>query len=312
VTFIAFAAVAGPFVGAASAALARTALGALAGFSAAAAPTTGFAAAAAGSAAPGAAVSPAGRSAASPAARLFAGAAFTAPFPSAPFAAADVLAAEAVAADAFVADVLVVDDLVAEVLAADVLDPDDFAADDFAADALDPDDFAADGFAGATSSGAEACLGAGFGVALRAGAAFVALAVVALEAGVAERAAATFCVVVAEPSTTTATPASASARRIFLAWAGVTAANSTLRATSADVICPPARSARAISDSVSERTSAPVWRAAVTNDLPEAMSGAGWPGQAHGEATFRAGVVCLGAPTSRTGRGRWFAACGQA
>jgi hypothetical protein len=306
VTFIAFAAVAGPFVGAASAALARTALGALAGFSAAAAPTTGFAAAAAGSAAPGVAVAPAGRSAASPAARVFAGAAFAAPFPSAPFA-ADVLAAEAVAADAFVADVLA-----ADVLAADALDPDDFDPDDFAADALDPDDFAADVFAGATSSGAEACLGAGFGVALRAGAAFVALAVVALEAGVAERAAATFCVVVAEPSTTTATPASASARRIFLAWAGVTAANSTLRATSADVICPPARSARAISDSVSERTSAPVWRAAVTNDLPEAMSGAGWPGQAHGEATFRAGVVCLGAPTSRTGRGRWFAACGQA
>ena len=48
----------------------------------------------------------------------------------------------------------------------------------------------------------------------------------------------------AESSTTTVTPASTRARRIFLAWAGVTSAASTVRATSADVSCPPAPAAR--------------------------------------------------------------------
>ena len=111
-----------------------------------------------------------------------------------------------------------------------------------------------------------ACLGRG------AAAFLVVLAVVAREAGVAERAAATRRRVLAEPSTTTVTPASESARRIFLAWAGVTSADSTVRASWADVSWPPALCAWAIRVSVSERTSAPVWRGSVTNDLPEAKS----------------------------------------
>src|SRR5690606_15415843 len=69
----------------------------------------------------------------------------------------------------------------------------------------------------------------------------VARAVVALAAGLEARAAATR--LPTEPSTTTVTPASASARSTFLAWAGVTFASSTVRATWADVICPPAASA---------------------------------------------------------------------
>lgn len=116
------------------------------------------------------------------------------------------------------------------------------------------------------SSAAGACFGAG------AAAFLVVLAVVARDAGVAERAAATRRRVLADPSTTTVTPASESARRIFLAWAGVTSADSTVRASWADVSWPPALCAWAIRVSVSERTSAPVWRGSVTNDLPEAKS----------------------------------------
>lgn len=75
------------------------------------------------------------------------------------------------------------------------------------------------------SSREGACFGAG------AAAFLVVLAVVARDAGVVERAAATRRRVLAEPSTTTVTPASESARRIFLAWAGVTSADSTVRAS---------------------------------------------------------------------------------
>jgi hypothetical protein len=99
----------------------------------------------------------------------------------------------------------------------------------------------------------------------------VVFAVVAREAGVADRAAATRGrLVLAEPSTTTVMPASTIARMIFLAWAGVTSADSTVRWTSADVMWPPPRWAWAIKMSVIERTSAPVWRGSVTNDLPVA------------------------------------------
>ncbi|GAB3802112.1 hypothetical protein GCM10027605_20920 [Micromonospora zhanjiangensis] len=141
---------------------------------------------------------------------------------------------------------------------------------------------AAAGVAG--SSAAAACFGAG-------GATFlVALAVVAREAGVADRAAATRRRVLAEPSTTTVTPASDSARKIFLAWAGVTSADSTVRASSADVSWPPAFCAWAIRVSVSERTSAPVWRGSVTNDLPEARNDqAGAASAAFGNDPVRCG-----------------------
>jgi hypothetical protein len=107
---------------------------------------------------------------------------------------------------------------------------------------------------------------------VRGGAGAGAFAVVALDAGVAARAAATRRRPFAESSTTTVTPESANARRSFLACAGVTSAASTAWATSADVRCPPLVVARAISESASERTSAPVWRGAVTDDLPEAES----------------------------------------
>ncbi len=161
--------------------------------------------------------------------------------------------------------------------------------------------------AAVSSSAAAACLGAGaaFLVTL----AVVALAVVARDAGVAERAAATRRRVLAEPSTTTVTPASESARRSFLAWAGFTSADSTVRASCADVSCPPAFCASAIRVSVSERTSAPVWRGSVTNDLPEAMSEHGRIDQR--SAKRRAGPMgCWSTPVTRTGRlpvirGKW-------
>ena len=104
-----------------------------------------------------------------------------------------------------------------------------------------------------------------------------ALAVVAFDAGVAERAAVTRRRRLAEPSTTTVTPASASALRIFLAWLGVTPAFSTARANSADVTWPPSVAACAISESVSGCSSEPVRRASVTNDLPVAWAGTAGP-----------------------------------
>ncbi len=89
---------------------------------------------------------------------------------------------------------------------------------------------------GPASAAGAACFGAG--VVFFTGAA---LAVVAFDAGVAERAAATLGRrVLTEPSTTTVMPASTSPRRIFLACAGLTAADSSVCATWADVSCPPA------------------------------------------------------------------------
>ena len=100
----------------------------------------------------------------------------------------------------------------------------------------------------------------------------VAFAVVTFDAGVAERAALTLRLASAESSTTTVTPASASVRSSFLAWLGVTSASSTARATAAEVSWPPEPAAWAMSASVRVRTSVPVWRASVTNDLPEARN----------------------------------------
>ncbi|BCB87848.1 hypothetical protein Psuf_051610 [Phytohabitans suffuscus] len=128
---------------------------------------------------------------------------------------------------------------------------------------------------------------------------FVAFAVVAFDAGVADRAAETRRRVLTEPSHTTVTPRSARARRIFFASAGVTAAASTDCVTSAEVSWPPARSAWAIRESVIERTSAPVWRGSVTNDLPEAMNERGRP-----VSTARREELSgfVGAPVSRAVR----------
>ena len=78
------------------------------------------------------------------------------------------------------------------------------------------------------SSGASDLAGAAFLAGGR-----VALAVVAFEAGVADRAAATRRRLPSEASTTTVTPASARARRIVLACAGVASADSTVCASSA-------------------------------------------------------------------------------
>src|SRR5690606_12824499 len=118
----------------------------------------------------------------------------------------------------------------------------------------------------------------------------LARAVVALDAGVADRAAAARRGP-GRASTTTVTPASARARSTFLAWSGVAAADSTASATALDAIRPPAPPACVISVWVSERTSAPVRRASDTNDLPE-RDGRLWnPGPHPASSYSRTGSV---------------------
>ncbi len=121
--------------------------------------------------------------------------------------------------------------------------------------------------AGATSAAASSAGGAAAFFTGAAGAA--ALAVVALEAGVAARAAATLRRELAEPSTTTVTPASTSARRIFLACAGCHLGGLEGLRDLGRRELPAGTLSCEIRASVRERTSAPVWWASVTNDLPE-------------------------------------------
>jgi hypothetical protein len=100
------------------------------------------------------------------------------------------------------------------------------------------------------------------------GAALLARAVVAFDAEVADLAGTARRRMLADPSTTTVTPASDSARSTRLACAAVAVAASTARATSADASRSPAPRACEINEFVSERTSAPVCWALDTDDLP--------------------------------------------
>ena len=80
-------------------------------------------------------------------------------------------------------------------------------------------------------------------------------------------------------------------------------ADSSVCATWAEVNCPPAPCAWAIRASVRERTSAPVWWASVTNDLPEAMRFARPWSPAQRTPRGLAGVC--GDPRDTDGRSSW-------
>jgi len=99
-----------------------------------------------------------------------------------------------------------------------------------------------------------------------------ALVLADFEAGVLDLAADTRRRPAVEPSTMTVTPESARVRSSFLACGGVTPAASIACVISAEVIAPLRVAACEINESARERMSVPGWRAAVTNDLPVAMS----------------------------------------